>query len=289
MRAKKAFSLIELSIVILIVGILIAGVIFGSKVLDFARLNSARTQTQSSPVSGVSNLSLWLETTSSESFNTDPNNGDQISTWKDINSQSTIRFPASQSESSKQPTYKTNSINNLPALVFDGSDDDMVISNFSAGSNTSYFFVVQPASNQVEAIFDSAPNQMWVFRNLCDEPNYPTCTGDGAFSWWNGNNPTPQVPLGLTAQKSYILFVETKLAPNKVLTLYKNGSLVSSATDESDNDTAWSDPRIGSVNFDLTFYNGKIGEVIIYSGLLTEEERSSITSYLSKKWNIKIS
>jgi prepilin-type N-terminal cleavage/methylation domain-containing protein len=45
-----AFSLIELSIVILVIGLLIAGAIQGSKMISKAALSSARTLTESSPV-----------------------------------------------------------------------------------------------------------------------------------------------------------------------------------------------------------------------------------------------
>ena len=65
---KKAFSLIELSIVVLIIGIIIAGITKSSQVLDLYKLSSARTQTQSSPVNSIKNLLVWYEATSENSF-----------------------------------------------------------------------------------------------------------------------------------------------------------------------------------------------------------------------------
>ncbi len=56
---QKAFSLIELSIVILVVGILITGVIQGSNMVKKSQLQSARNLTTSSPVSGIKDLMLW--------------------------------------------------------------------------------------------------------------------------------------------------------------------------------------------------------------------------------------
>lgn len=47
-KFNKAFSLIELSIVILIIGILVAGVTSSSRLINQMRLTSARTLTQSS-------------------------------------------------------------------------------------------------------------------------------------------------------------------------------------------------------------------------------------------------
>ncbi len=290
MKKHTAFSLIELSIVILIIGILVAGITQSSRLVKKMRLNSARTQTQSSPVASIKDLALWLDTTMESSFGgSEPEESAEIATWYDTNPQSTLKYNATQGSSTKYPTYDSSAINNLPALNFDGSNDDMVVTSLNAGSNASYFFVIKPTTAQVEAILDSAPNQTWVFRNLCDQPNYPTCTGDGAFSWWNGTNPTPQTQLGLSANTPYVLYVDTKLTPTKVMNYYRNGAFVSSSTDSDTHNTTWSNPRIGSVNLTLKFYSGKIGEIIIFSRVLTTEERQSVISYLGKKWGIKLS
>ena len=57
---QKAFSLIELSIVILIIGILVAGVTQSSRLVSQFRLISARNITLSSPVPTIKNLAYWL-------------------------------------------------------------------------------------------------------------------------------------------------------------------------------------------------------------------------------------
>ncbi|MBP7710734.1 MAG: hypothetical protein KA100_06685 [Rickettsiales bacterium] len=286
---KKAFSLIELSIVSLVIMSLLVGVPQGVRLVRNFKISVAKTQTQSSPVAGIKNLALWLEATAENSFGgSGPENNSGVQTWVDTSPQAVSRFSAVQNNTLKQPTYLSDGINGLPALKFDGADDDMAMAGFSAGSNTSYFFVVQPAAAQVEAIFDSAPNQPQVFRNLCDEPNYPTCTGDGAFSWWTGTNPTPQVTLGLAANAPYVIYVETKLSPSRVINYYRNGVFVSTSSHASTTNTTWNNPKIGSVNDTLKFYNGKIGEIIVFDRTLQTEERNSIADYLGKKWGIKV-
>ncbi len=55
----NAFSLIELSIVILIIGILVAGVTKGSTLYQKIKLSSARSVTNNSPVAYISGLSVW--------------------------------------------------------------------------------------------------------------------------------------------------------------------------------------------------------------------------------------
>ena len=68
LSSKKGFSLIELSIVILIIGIIIAGITQSSRLVELYRLSAARTQTQSSPVNAIDGLVVWYDSTSEESF-----------------------------------------------------------------------------------------------------------------------------------------------------------------------------------------------------------------------------
>jgi prepilin-type N-terminal cleavage/methylation domain-containing protein len=60
---KKAFSLIELSVVMILIGLLAVGVIGGQALIQQAQVAKARSLTSSSPVMIVEDLSLWLETT----------------------------------------------------------------------------------------------------------------------------------------------------------------------------------------------------------------------------------
>ena len=65
---KTAFSLLELSVVILIIGILITGVMKGGSLVSASRLNSARSLTARSSVGEINGLTAWYETTSLQSF-----------------------------------------------------------------------------------------------------------------------------------------------------------------------------------------------------------------------------
>ena len=119
----RAFSLIELSIVILIIGILIAGVTQGSRILSQAKLNNARTLTKSSPVSSIKNLALWVESTSEESFSDDnTEDGQEILTWYDLNPQTSAKNDFTGTTGTA-PLYKTNIINGLPAAYFAVADE----------------------------------------------------------------------------------------------------------------------------------------------------------------------
>ena len=60
-KNRKGFSLIEISVVILIIGVLIAGISQASDMIDEAALKGARTASKGSRVGRVRDLVLWLD------------------------------------------------------------------------------------------------------------------------------------------------------------------------------------------------------------------------------------
>jgi type II secretory pathway pseudopilin PulG len=127
-KASTAFSLIELSIVILIVGIIIAGITQSSRLVRQSKLKSAQNLTTSSPVTGIRGLALWLETTQDASF---PASGlddeSPLLQWNDSNSQTASKFfaiPASgvTTTGSAAIKYDNEGINGLPSIKFDGGN-----------------------------------------------------------------------------------------------------------------------------------------------------------------------
>ena len=119
---KKAFSLIELSIVILIIGILIAGAAQGINLYTKFKLSTARALTSSSPVSGIKDLVVWWDSVSEQSFDSSETyDGLQITNWYDLNPQTTAKNNARQASSSLRPYYKDKCINQLPCVNFNTS------------------------------------------------------------------------------------------------------------------------------------------------------------------------
>ncbi|MBM5781910.1 MAG: prepilin-type N-terminal cleavage/methylation domain-containing protein [Pelagibacterales bacterium] len=89
--SNSAFSLIEMSIVLLIIGILISGVTQGLKLLNKFKLQTAQSLTQSSPVASISGLSYWFESTSEKSFSaSEAVDEEKISNWYDISPRNTV-------------------------------------------------------------------------------------------------------------------------------------------------------------------------------------------------------
>ncbi len=283
---KKAFSLIELSIVVLIIGILIAGVTQGSRVLDKARLSNARTLTQSSPVNSIKGLTLWLETTTEKSFD-ESKAEDSIGqeNWYDINPQSISKFTLTQSTSGSRPTYTDAAINNLPALYFDGSNDYYEIP-YTPDLNPNKFTIF----SVVKVLAVSGYHSIYTSRGA---------SGLGYMLYVNSSN-NWEAWYGLGGS----LFEESEddgslvLNENTLITTQYNGSTVTLGRNGEQKDTddisiAFNIDkplRIGSGATESTtpdfYFNGYIAEIIIFNRALKNEEQESIENYLIKKWGI---
>ena len=198
------------------------------------------------------------------------NDNDAIDSWTD---ESGNGKHAVQATGNKQPIYKTNIINGLPILRFDGANDDMEMTGLSAGSDVTYFFVIKPDGTSPVGIFDSAPNTQYTFRNM-----------SGGYLEWHSND--PNVPLVLADVNAVILtFICTRL-PKRQIIYYKNGSPLSTYGSTTSDIMAWSNPRIGSVNLTAVLYDGDMAEVIIYNSALSDANLAKVHAYLKNLYGI---
>jgi prepilin-type N-terminal cleavage/methylation domain-containing protein len=148
-KSITAFSLIELSIVILIIGILVAGVTQSSRLVRAIRLQTARSLTTSSPVSSIKNLTMWYETTLEKSVDeSERQDGIEVSKWFDISPTAVTKNDATQATLANRPKFTDNMINGLPALKFDGTADYFDINGaLLVGTEYTIFVVEQRRTN----------------------------------------------------------------------------------------------------------------------------------------------
>lgn len=296
--ARRAFSLIELSIVILIIGIIVAGVVQSSRLVNAFKLTSARTLTQSSPVSGIKDLSVWLESTMESSFDlSDQEDGARVDNWYDNNAQSISKINLTQSTQNLQPLFKSNAINGLPALKFDGdsSNGDYLTSSsfkfdeFTKSDEVTIFLVTK--------LVTSSNNSPIMIRNSTTSANYrinlhapetsnlsfdfgACCvSGTGRISVSAPSNFASSQKLISLIKKSSVGII--KVNKSELLNTAMTGSFTSSTMAS----TAHFD--VGRIGYDSSYsFNGYIGEVIIFGRALKSEEISSVEDYLCKKWGI---
>jgi prepilin-type N-terminal cleavage/methylation domain-containing protein len=280
-----AFSLIELSVVLIIIGILIAGVIQSSKLYAKFKLKTAQTLTKSSPVHGVKDLIIWYETSLDESFiSNEATNGLPVSTWYNINTQKISKSNATQSTPGIQPLYKENKINGLPTLSFDGVDDYLNLDgSVVIGTNYTVFIVGQRTTNDQFNYFIAGDNFSGEGLNLAIGWRLDTTvwlyngTGTGVSSYITPNykKPTPTI---ITAWFS-------KTGGKK---LWSDGGLTPDGSSAITTPiSAYTGASIGRGVSRIAHI--EISELIIFQRALNTEERQSIEAYLGQKYNITIS
>ena len=134
LKPNKGFSLIEISLIILIIAILVYGISTGIDLYKDAKISTAKNLTTKSPVSRISELSLWLEASDSQKIEcygatkTCTNNG-KIKIWFDINPTTIDKINVGRNNNGDgAPTYVEDGINGLPAINFN-QDNYQYLSN----------------------------------------------------------------------------------------------------------------------------------------------------------------
>ena len=133
MKKNKAFSLVELSVVILIIGILIAGVTQSGRLIRQIKLSTARSVTSSSDVASIRDITAWFEASTEGVFtdtneNTDIEDKAEIKYWRDVNPQKSKgdKPVLANVASNAKPKYASNGINGIPSVYFDGGAESSI-------------------------------------------------------------------------------------------------------------------------------------------------------------------
>jgi prepilin-type N-terminal cleavage/methylation domain-containing protein len=288
---KKAFSLVEISIVILVIGILIAGISKGVDLVYDMRLATARALTDKAPMFGIENLELWLETTSENSLATgtatftnvkNPPDKKEIGKWSDLNP--TLINPnnknhAVQGTLANQPRYIQDGINGLPALLFDGSNDFFSYNgNFLVNSDYTIFIVEARTSSKNDNFFlagslSSQHNNLIIgyYYNVITHSNYGNYRIDNSIPTYT--NPIPRVH-------------SFSFGKNFGKASYINGGQKLTDASQKIPLASYTNSSIGNA-YNSIFFQGYIAEIIMFSKDLNDTDRKLIEAYLIEKWRIR--
>ncbi len=316
MTKPNAFSLIELSIVILIIGILIAGITAASSKVRESKLNIAKSLTQSSDVSSIPGLSLWLEPTMAESFPAaDAADGATITKWKDINPQisssltataqtgtiaSPVDLPTDSTPAIPQITYKLDGINGIPTASFNvnttlsNTTKRFTLSNIPMTNNSSTTFIVyQSLSSGSESTLigntNFSSNQGWEYGKTSTNVRYINFASSSGQSGFNGEpiNTTPQIDtITISSSSSGSVIVYTNGVNNMPSGI---NNIVVGAPINFNISTGFYIGNYGNSSSSFfSAWKGYISEVIIYDRVLESDDRKSVEAYLGKKYGIKV-
>jgi prepilin-type N-terminal cleavage/methylation domain-containing protein len=323
MKKNKAFSLVELSVVILIIGILIAGVTQSGRLIRQIKLSTARSVTASSDVNSIRDVTGWFEASTEGSFriaggSSEIQNEDEILEWHDYNTQKSAfdKPTLVNSTTGTYPKYRSNGINGIPAVYFDGSNDYI---SFELGGTVTdpKFPVIEKDRNfSIFTVFRADPSALANDRIVTQISGLPTSNalvdytyaGIGIFSSkktglivtkTEGDNFL--VNYALQDQTDYIVGavadfpVEDATDPTREnVKMYLNSSNVASQITSGNFQTnvGVGNKRLiigaGNLGGDKQiFFKGLIAEVIYFDRAIKKEEAQSVMKYLQKKYGIK--
>ena len=246
----------------------IAAILISSVSITFA-------QSPGGVAAGTSNQ-IWLD-----AFQLGATNGQAIQNWTDFSIGSNT---ASQTSTSRRPIYRTNGINGMPAIDFDGVDDYMETpANPSAldGNLSSHFVVYETSSLNTgtntcfNMDFDQGSNLLYTFATPTYVGSYIKNSSGSAKFFAHG-------PVTTNHIVSYLWD-----GAAGTINGFLNGVTKAPTTNAVNVATGHNRTRVGAFNTNYKF-NGNIAEIIYYTSILNAAERNIVENYLAAKYQIAI-
>ena len=310
-KNKKAFSLVEISIVVLIIGLLIAGISKASDMIADSQLKGARSITKSTKTGRIPGLLLWLETSASESLKDNERfTGTSISSWSDISPPNVPKLIFRQSGSATNGIkYNEGASSRLPYIGFTTSSDYLYpyepsktsasFANLYTLSSTQAFPL-----NELTIFVVSQPDPSFSIFSFC-----PAAVGSAATLTVQSCTAGTHITLGFGAASSGLIKLEYAGAVGTAGVLASNtgykttdGPFIYSVASQvgkakifingGDSSTLSTisalSSYIGSYRIGGGAADGNIYELIVYSTLLSDDDRRKVEDYLAAKHKIKL-
>lgn len=232
----------------------------------------------------ISNLKLWLKADAITGLL----DATAVANWSDVSGNG---FNLSQATSGAQPIYKTNQINGMPVLRFNGTGAYLQ-GAFTGSIASKTMFAIVKLATLTPTGTASAGGPVTVQSSdgsIFDAIIYNEIT---AKRWMNGSdglNRSPNLvsPTDETSLGPLLLAIRSTTSS---YTLYRN-------TAQLQTTTAYSPPTFTNGKFNVgyrhtgggsPYFHGDIAEVLIYDRALTIEERQRVENYLMTKYAISL-
>ncbi|MBP7709954.1 MAG: prepilin-type N-terminal cleavage/methylation domain-containing protein [Rickettsiales bacterium] len=279
-KKSRAFSLIELSVVIIIIGIFIAGSFAALSLIKKSRIQTAQALSKSAPIHGIAETALWLESSLDTSFaDNQQKDGDAITAWNDQKSSSN---KVTVSVVGSGPTY-SNTINYIHAVKFSKvpTDNHLRIADASFLNNTDYTIVVleKRQSSAPDNYFIGSPSTNPNDNLLLGYSNDATVIHKQGSNAYTTQDSTVSAYADSSDKPRLFTFISDSVQGKKT---YINGVLAAQDPTNTAKLSGITSLEIGKG------YTGEIGEIAIFTKPLRNEDRKAVEDYIGKKWSRKI-
>lgn len=222
------------------------------------------------------NLSTWLEARLQSYSNAGSVlcvDGDPVYETLD---QSASSMNAVQTTLANRPIYKDNILNSQAVWRFDGTNSlYLQMTGMNPGNSVSFFFVLAPGTTTPIGILDGAPTQA---------PDWIRNYGNG--NWDEASSPAIDFTLPNTSPV-LLEFVHSQGGGGRTVKYYKNGTLITTATNASTATVNWNNPTLGTINLGGDGkYNGDMAAFLCYHESISDANRALVESYLKSVYGI---
>jgi prepilin-type N-terminal cleavage/methylation domain-containing protein len=311
---KLGFSLVEISVVVLIIGILIAAITTGTNLVKKYKIASAQNLSANNPIYAMKDLVLWFEPTLGSSFNNFDNitDGYELDAW--LNNSPSYNIGNAVAAGNK-PIYVKYTINDIPSVTFtnDGNEYFEIndVASLLENSDLSIFILEKrnkAYDGQVRNIITSSGNGINISYNVSNQIVVKDKDGNVALIGENprdvnlhyltlydgvddgANNYDFKIATNTLIKDGYYHYLNKKLPESGVMSAH------SIEIDASDNTSVASSSRfatgsIGNLRLgsDSNSFVGNISEVIIFNRKLRKQELLDIFKYFEAKYNLSLS
>jgi hypothetical protein len=198
-----------------------------------------------------------------------------VSQWNDKSGNSNN---ATESDPAKQPTIKNRSINGLNVLDFDGTTDRMLFNNIACFGKSLFAVIESDVSENTIIVGGNALNNQFKYRA---GGSLSYASADRIYTIDPDSQPD-KIPTNTPGFGSLVLNNTTGRAGANGI--YKDGTGVLQAF--ANGDQFGQVGARGPLAAGEDFFNGKIGEIIIYDGV-DQDTVDKIDGYLAWKWGLQ--
>lgn len=204
-------------------------------------------------------------------------NNDPVATWPDTSGNSR---DATQSSSSLKPLYKTNILGGKPALLFDGSDDEL---NFTSTPLTNFTVAMV---TKLSSLYSS-----YQFGML----QWSAASGDKSGFSLNDTSPTVTPHITIfnssgteTANKAMGISYDPAVVVPHIAVWTYNGSTVAArdngASQSTSNQDSGYNSGAGKIGFSYQHGKGYLCALLVYNTVLSGSDITQLETYLNGKF-----
>lgn len=263
-----------------LVKLILAALVFNICIVNSTTVIASNPCPDTNAFSGITGLSLWLRADCVTGNAADPADNSTVNTWTDLSGNGNNATRAAGT-----PTYRSDAaylINSQPVVNFNGSSTftSIDIRAITRPSVTIFAVYKLRSSNQVGVwgIDDGGWDRFFMAR----------WNGDNGIISHSGQTAIPNSGVSNTTK-----FITTiyKYNVGSGSSVYDNGTLVSSFTDQAAESAAQTTLRIGSIGAIGGGHQliGDIAELIIFDQVMSEADRKTVNGYLNTKYSLGMS